>query len=146
MENYKLNKKEKIILEEMIGYNTKKINTKLTLTNERIFIEKEKGLFKKKLKLIEIIYLEELKKENNKLKTKQNNNILEIETIYESITLYFEDSKDLKKFMKELEDIVSPSKIKEVLGFLNKNKKEIANVVVAVGELGIQINNTLKKK
>lgn len=145
MENYKLNKKEKIILEEMIGYNTKKINTKLTLTNERIFIEKEKGLFKKKLKLIEIIYLEELKKENNKLKTKQNNNILEIETIYESITLYFEDSKILRTFIKEVENIISPSKIKEVLGFLNKNKKEIANVVVAVGELGIQINNSFKK-
>ena len=89
---------------------------------------------------------ERFEKENKKLKTKQNDNILEIETIYESITLYFEDSKELKKFMKKLEDIVSPSKIKEVLGFLNKNKKEIANVVVAVGELGIQINNTLKKK
>ena len=146
MENYKLNKKEKIILEEMIGYNTKKINTKLTLTNERIFIEKEKGLFKKKLKLIEIIYLEELKKENNKLKTKQNNNILEIETIYETLTIYFEDSKILRTFIKEVENIISPSKIKEVLGFLNDNKKEIANVVVAMGELGIQINNSLKKK
>ena len=145
MENYKLNKKEKIILEEMIGYNTKKINTKLTLTNERIFIEKEKGLFKKKLKLIEIIYLEELKKENNKLKTKQNNNILEIETIYETLTIYFEDSKILRTFIKEVENIISPSKIKEVLGFLNKNKKEIANVVVAMGELGIQINNSFKK-
>lgn len=146
MENYKLNKKEKIILEEMIGYNTKKINTKLTLTNERIFIEKEKGLFKKKLKLIEIIYLEELKKENNKLKTKQINNILEIETIYETLTIYFEDSKILRTFIKEVENIISPSKIKEVLGFLNDNKKEIANVVVAMGELGIQINNSLKKK
>lgn len=144
--NYNLNNQEKILLEIMIGFNKKKINTKLTLTNERIFLEQEKGLFKKKFKLIETIYLEELKKENKKLKTKQNDNILEIETIYESITLYFEDSKELKKFMKELEDIVSPSKIKEVLGFLNKNKKEIANVVVAVGELGIQINNTLKKK
>lgn len=144
--NYNLNNQEKILLETMIGFNKKKINTKLTLTNERIFLEQEKGLFKKKFKLIETIYLEELKKENKKLKTKQNDNILEIETIYESITLYFEDSKELKKFMKELEDIVSPSKIKEVLGFLNKNKKEIANVVVAVGELGIQINNTLKKK
>ena len=146
MENYKLNKKEKIILEEMIGYNTKKINTKLTLTNERIFIEKEKGLFKKKLKLIETIYLEELKKENNKLKTKQINNILEIETIYETLTIYFEDSKILRTFIKEVENIISPSKIKEVLGFLNDNKKEIANVVVAMGELGIQINNSLKKK
>lgn len=144
--NYNLNNQEKILLETMIGFNKKKINTKLTLTNKRVFLEQEKGLFKKKFKLIETIYLEELKKENKKLKTKQNDNILEIETIYESITLYFEDSKELKKFMKELEDIVSPSKIKEVLGFLNKNKKEIANVVVAVGELGIQINNTLKKK
>ena len=146
MENYKLNKKEKIILEEMIGFNSKKINTKLTLTNERIFIEKEKGLFKKKLKLVETIYLEELKKENNKLKVKQNNNILEIETIYEPLTIYFEDSKILRTFIKEVENIISPSKIKEVLGFLNDNKKEIANVVVAMGELGIQINNSLKKK
>ena len=146
MENYKLNKKEKIILEEMIGFNSKKINTKLTLTNERIFIEKEKGLFKKKLKLVETIYLEELKKENNKLKVTQNNNILEIETIYEPLTIYFEDSKILRTFIKEVENIISPSKIKEVLGFLNDNKKEIANVIVAIGELGIQINNSLKNK
>ncbi len=146
MENYKLSKKEKIILEEMIGFNSKKINTKLTLTNERIFIEKEKGLFKKKLKLVETIYLEELKKENNKLKVTQNNNILEIETIYEPLTIYFEDSKTARTFIKEVENIISPSKLKEVLGFLNDNKKEIANVVVAMGELGIQINNSLKKK
>lgn len=146
MEKKKLNKKEKILLEEMIGFNNKKINTKLTLTTERIFIEKETGLFKKKLKLIEIIYLTELKKEKNKLKTNQKDNILEIETLYETLTLYFSDSKVLKTFIKEVENIISPSKIKEVLGFLNDNKKEIANVVVAVGELGIQINNTLKKK
>ena len=144
--NYKLNKKEKVLLEEIIGFNNKKINTKLTLTCERMIFEKKKGLFKKKWKLIETIYLEEIKKENNIVGLKQNNNILEVETIYEIINLYFEDSKTLKRVTKEIESILVPSKLKGILGFLNENKKEIANAVVAIGELGIQVNNALKKK
>ena len=60
MSNYKLSENEKLLLQEIVGLNTKKFKTKLTLTNQKLVFEQEKGLFKKKLELIEIIDLKEI--------------------------------------------------------------------------------------
>lgn len=150
MSNYKLSENEKLLLQEIVGLNTKKFKTKLTLTNQKLVFEQEKGLFKKKLELIEIIDLKEIKTNKNKSQTIRKSNQLEIETDNKIITIYFENEQKSKRFQDKLSETMIGNNFKEktksVLNFISDNKKEITAIAIAAGKLGVSALKTFKKK
>lgn len=150
MSNYKLSENEKLLLQEIVGLNTKKLKTKLTLTNQKLVFEQEKGLFKKKLELIEIIDLKEIKTNKNKSQTIRKSNQLEIETDNKIITIYFENEQKSKRFQDKLSETMIGNNFKEktksVLNFISDNKKEITAIAIAAGKLGVSALKTFKKK
>ena len=150
MSNYKLSENEKLLLQEIVGLNTKKLKTKLTLTNQKLVFEQEKGLFKKKLELIEIIDLKEIKTNKNKSQTIRKSNQLEIETDNKIITIYFENEQKSKRFQDKLSETMIGNNFKEktksVLNFISDNKKEITAIAIAAGKLGASALKTFKKK
>ena len=61
MRNFNLQSEEAILYEGIATSKEYKGNLQLTLTSQKVILEKEKGHFKKERELIEIIFLENVK-------------------------------------------------------------------------------------
>lgn len=56
----------KKIYETIVKYNKQKFDTRLTITEKKIELEKKKGLFKKTYKVIETINIDDIRVTNDK--------------------------------------------------------------------------------
>lgn len=81
MGNYELQIDEVVLYEGIVRSSTFKGSVRLTLTSKRMIFEKEKGLFKKELEVIDVILLENIKTYNNAVQVKQKGAEVEIQTI-----------------------------------------------------------------
>lgn len=142
MSNYKLDNKEVILYENNAYYEEIRKDIKLILTDKKIVIEREKGLFKKELKLVEIIPLEDIKIYKGKIQVNRKNNIVVIQTIDKNISILFDKDKSARKLEKEIINAKSgtssldrgKNKLKKVVNFVKDNKEVVtvlASLIVA---------------
>ena len=90
MSNYKLDNKEVILYEGHGYYEEIKKDIQLVLTNKKIVIERMGRLFKKELKLVGIIPLEDIKIYKDKIQVKRQNDTVIIQTIDKNISILFD--------------------------------------------------------
>lgn len=127
MSNYQLKNDEVILFEGQVTYKEIKSEVKFILTNKKMVIEKEKGLFKKKFKLIDTILLDDIKIFKNDVQVKNNKEEVLIQTIEKNITFICSDISEAKKIVGEIIDIKTDSnsyergknKVKKTLSVIN---------------------------
>lgn len=84
---YNLENDEVILYEENLIINNMKKPVKFTLTNKNMLFAKEKGIFTKKLKVYEVIPINNIKTYKGKVQVKQNKNNILIDTFDKKINL-----------------------------------------------------------
>ena len=104
MRNYDLMPNEVILTEGTVTSKQYKGNLLLTLTSEKIVLERERGLFKKERELIDLILLNNIKFYDDAAQVKQKGNSVDIQTIEENLTLVFSGFLDARKFTTRLID------------------------------------------
>lgn len=87
MNNHRLEKDEVTLFEGLIKDAEHKSKVKFTLTSKKMIFEKEKGLFKKKFKVTDIVLLEHIKIYKEKVQVKRKKSNIMIQTIKKNITL-----------------------------------------------------------
>ena len=107
MANYELQCNEVLLYEGAVTSKNHKGNLKLVLTSQKIVLEREKGLIKKELELIDVLPLENIKFYNDEAQVKQKSNAVEIQTTEENLTIVFSGVFEAKKFAGKVVDVVT---------------------------------------
>lgn len=105
--NYDLHSDEVILFEGTVTSRNHKGSIVLTLTSQKLILEKEKGLFKRERELLEIITLDTIKVHNDIAQIKSKGNSVEIQATSANITLTFMSILDAKKFTGKIIDAVT---------------------------------------
>ena len=133
-------------------------NLKMTLTSHQIVVEKEKGLFKKEIELLDTIALEDIKTYNDVVQIKQNGASAEIQTKTKNITFNFSGLIEARKFVGKAIDAStgttlakrSSDKVKSALDLtddtLGLDTRGTIKSVLEQGIKGTLINGIKKKK
>ena len=153
MSNYKLDNKEVILYEGHGYYEEIKKDIQLVLTNKKIVIERMGGLFKKELKLVGIIPLEDIKIYRDKIQVKRQNDMVIIQTIDKNISILFDKDKNARELEREIINAKSgtssldrsKSEFKKVVNFV-KDNKEVVSVLASVVLALASKNNDLDGK
>lgn len=98
MENIQLQADEVILYEGGATSSTYKGNLKITLTSRRIIIEKEIGLFKKTLELVDTFNLDTIKVYNEIPQIKQKGSAVDIQADKQNVSLVFSGMFEAAKF------------------------------------------------
>jgi len=119
-------KQETIYFEEFVKVEGIKGYIKVTLTDTKIIFEKLKGLFSKKLKVVDIISINDIKQYKNKPGINVKDNMVKVNTIKGDYIFNCDNSNIAKTFYKELIDIKTGT---DAIGRgANKFKKVTGNV------------------
>ena len=137
MGNYKLKNDEVILFEGQVKIEKIKSSAKLTLTSEKMIFEQEKGIFNKKLKVIDMIPLKNIKIYKEKVQIKQKKSVVIIQTIDKIITFSCPNILEAKKIVEKIISIKTnsnvfergKSKLKKAVDVVNDSK----DIVLAVG-------------
>lgn len=158
MANYELRSDEVILYDGIVTSKSYKGTLQLTLTSQKIILEKEKGVFKKERELVDIISLENIKFYNGTAQIKQKGSDVEVQTVDKNTTLVFYGVIEARKFTGKIVDAVtgttlakrSSDKIKgafdmvdETLGF---DTRGTIKSVLENGVKGTILNGISKKK
>ena len=158
MANYELLADEVVLYQGAVTSKNYKGSLQMTLTSHKIVLEKEKGLFKKELELIDIILLETVKFYNNAAQIKQKNDTVEIQTTDKNIALVFSGMIEARKFTSKIVDAVtgttlaqrSSDKIKDAFGMvddtLGLDTRGTLKGILENGVKGTLLNGIGKKK
>lgn len=139
MENYELQIDEVVLYEGIVRSSTLKGSVRLTLTSKRMIFEKEKGVFKKELEVIDVILLENIKTYNNAVQVKQKGAEVKIQTIQKNINLMFSGIIEAKKFCGKIVDASTGTTIVE------RSSNKIKNAFSIVDDtLGLDTRGTMK--
>lgn len=139
MENYELQIDEAVLYEGVVRSSAFKGSVRLTLTSKRMIFEKEKGLFKKELEIIDVILLENIKTYNNAVQVKQKGTEVKIQTIQKNISLMFSGMIEAKKFCGKIVDASTGTTIVE------RSSNKIKNAFSIVDDtLGLDTRGTMK--
>lgn len=104
-----------------------------------MIFEKEKGLFKKELKVIDVILLENIKTYNNAIQVKQKGAEVEIQTIQKNTNLMFSGMIEVKKFCEKIVDASTGTT------FVERSSNKIKNAFGIVDDtLGLDTRGTMK--
>ena len=107
MANFDLLSDEVVLYDGNVTSSKHKGSIMVTLTSLKLVFEREKGLFKKKRELIEIITLDTVKVHNDVAQIKQKGNTVEIQTIGANIALTFTGIFEARKFAGKTVDAVT---------------------------------------
>ena len=153
-----------LLEDEVVLYNGEatstvyKGNLKITLTSHQIVVEKEKGLFKKEIELLDTIALEDIKTYNDVVQIKQKGASAEIQTKTKNITFNFSGLIEARKFVGKAIDAStgttlakrSSDKVKSALDLtddtLGLDTRGTIKSVLEQGIKGTLINGIKKKK
>ena len=153
-----------LLEDEVVLYNGEatsneyKGNLKITLTSLQIVVEKEKGIFKKEIELLETIALEDIKTYNDVVQIKQKGTSAEIQTKTKNITFNFSGLIEARKFVGKAIDAStgttlakrSSDKVKSALDLtddtLGLDTRGTIKSVLEQGIKGTLINGIKKKK
>ena len=131
---------EEIIIEVLVKYGISKHDILLKLTNQNLILEKKKGLFKKKYKILEKIGIDEIKVVGDKVKIEHKKRVLKIYTNEKEFEFIFENTVDARKVAKLITDLKTGSSLfertsKNVVKISNaakKSAKVIGGATIAV--------------
>lgn len=140
MSGYQLEKDEVVLFDKQIIVEEFKSEVKLTLTSKKMIFEKEKGIFKKKLKVIDIISIANIKvyKETAQVEQKKANVI--IQTIDKNVTLSCSNVSEAKKIADEIINLRTGSnKLKRNSSKLKKVANDVVSVAKDVGEVAAAV-------
>ena len=116
----------------ILKYNNNNGKLSLTITQNKLILEKEKGIFKKTKEIIDYINIKKIKTNKGNLKISKDDSEVTIETITGNIIIEFKDETESKDFIKRINKIV------------NNNKKiEMDKVTKLFKELGIVLTTSL---
>lgn len=153
-----------LLEDEVVLYNGEatsneyKGNLKITLTSLQIVVEKEKGIFKKEIELLETIALEDIKTYNDVVQIKQKGTSAEIQTKTKNFTFNFSGLIEARKFVGKAIDAStgttlakrSSDKVKTALDLtddtLGLDTRGTIKSVLEQGIKGTLINGIKKKK
>lgn len=137
MNNYKLEKDEVKLSEWQVIADEFQSEVKFTLTSKKMIFEKEKGIFKKKLRVIDMIPLANIKTYKEDIQIKQKNAIIIIQTIDKDITLSCSNALEAKKIKEKIISIKTGSNIMKRTG--NKVKKTMGTIGKVLASAGIVV-------
>ena len=158
METIALLEDEVVLYNGEATSNEYKGNLKLTLTSLQIVVEKEKGIFKKEIELLDTIALEDIKTYNGVVQIKQKGASAEIQTKVKNITFNFSGLIEARKFVGKAIDAStgttlakrSSDKVKSALDLtddtLGVDTRGTIKSVLEQGIKGTLINGIKKKK
>lgn len=158
MGNYELNADEVVLYEGGVSANIAKGRLQLTLTSQKLVVEKEKGIFKKERELIDIIPHEDIKFYNDTVQIKQKSDTVEIQTVGKNITITFEGMLEARKFTGKMINAVTGTtlarrgadKVKGAIGIIDDTLGlDTRNTVKGLLENGVKgtiVNGLGKKK
>ena len=158
METIALLEDEVVLYNGEATSNEYKGNLKITLTSHQIVVEKEKGLFKKEIELLDTISLEDIKTYNDVVQIKQKGASAEIQTKTKNITFNFSGLIEARKFVGKAIDAStgttlakrSSDKVKSALDLtddtLGLDTRGTIKSVLEQGIKGTLINGIKKKK
>ena len=137
-----LNDKEKIQYEGNITFDNKK-DINITITNERILLEKLTGFFQKKYKLIATILLKNIKTLKNKILVTQENQNVKIETLDINLPLYYGDKLSiLKNGVGQSSDAYFPGEGGSIICMAHNTKAFLYNLPNIVIGSQIEVQTT----
>lgn len=158
MANYELAANEVVLYEGSVTTNTTKGSLKTILTSQKIIFEKEKGIIKKELELVDIISYEDIKIYNDIAQIKQKGDKVEIQTVEKNITISFSGIFEARKFVEKITDAItgttiakrSSNKIKDAFDIvddtLGLDTRGALKGIVENGVKGTILNGLGKKK
>lgn len=139
MKNYELKSNEVILYEEVVKYSEFKGSLKLTLTSQKIILEKERGMIKKERELVDVINLEDIKIYNDKIQAQQKGSEVNIQTTNKNIKILFDSIFKANKFSTQIINAITGKSITE------RGADKIKGAISTVDDvLGIDTRNTLK--
>lgn len=130
MRNYKLENDEVILYNSLVKVGEDSYNTKLTLTNKNIIFEQEKGVFKKKFKLVQKIEIDRIKMYKDKVQIKQNKSTISIQTIDKTISFTCDNMIEARKLIGYITSVKTGTNILERT---TKKAGDVKKVLKAVG-------------
>lgn len=139
MSNFQLDSEEVILEEKNVTSDIAKGTLKMTLTSKKLIFEKEKGLIKKELELVDILPLEEVKFFNEEPQIKQKNTAVTVQTVSQNCSITFSNMFEAKAFAEKAKDAVTGT---TVVDRCSNMAKGAFNVVDDV--LGIDTRETIK--
>ena len=158
MVNFDLQSDEVVLQEAAVTCKSLKGTILLTLTSQKIVLEREKGFFKKERELIEIIMIESIKVYNNEAQVKHKGNMVDIQTINENISFAFAGMLEARRFAGKVIDTVtgttlaqrSSERVKNAFGVvddaLGLDTRGAIKGIIENGVKGTILNGIGKKK
>lgn len=115
MGKFELENDEVVLFEGNIVYKNDigRHSVKFTLTSKKMIFEKEKGVLKKQIEIVDIIPLQEVKIYKGEVQAKQNSSEINIQTINKNITLYFSGMFEARKVNSKIINTVSGTSMAE---------------------------------
>lgn len=139
MANYDLLSDEVVLYEGNASSNMHKGSLVVTLTSQKLVIEREKGLFKKEKELIEIIALDTIKVHNDAAQIKQKGSTVELQTVEVNIALTFTGMLEARKFSSKAVDAVTGTTLAQ------RSSEKIKGVINIVDDtLGLDTRGAIK--
>lgn len=139
MGNIELQADEVILYEGAVSTNNHKGNLLITLTSQKIVLEREKGIFKKERELVDSLLLEEVKYYNDAPQIKQKGSAVDVQTSSENITITFSGIIEARKFTGKIVDAVTGTTLAKRV---SDKTKDAFNMVDDA--LGLDTRGTIK--
>lgn len=139
MGNIELQADEVILYEGAVSTNNHKGNLLITLTSQKIVLEREKGIFKKERELVDSLLLEEVKYYNDAPQIKQKGSAVDVQTSSENITITFSGIIEARKFTGKIVDAVTGTTLAKRM---SDKTKDAFNMVDDA--LGLDTRGTIK--
>ena len=102
IESSQLKIDEKLIYETNVKYGKYNSNVHFSLTNQRILFLKEKGIFRKKLKTIDEILINNIKMYKDKVQIKQKRSTIFVQTFDKKYKFTCNNIFEAKKIVEEI--------------------------------------------
>ena len=142
MSSYEIDNDEVILYEGKVGYNKNYIDVDFKWTSKKMIFEKQKGLIKKTIELIDVVPLNEL----------------QVQTIDKNFSIYANGMLEAKKIITKIIDTITSTtlskrgtqKINETIDLVDEtlglNTRNIVKGVLENGIKGTLINGIKNKK
>lgn len=128
----------------MVKYGKDNLDTQLILTDKHLVFEQEKGLFKKKLRPVYILALDDIKMYKNEVKIEQKNKLVTMQTKDKDVSFTCDSIIDARKIMEKIIDIKTDSSVFDRA--TDKAKEVITKAVTVVGLVGTAAVAVTKNK
>lgn len=139
MTNFDLLPDEVVLYEGTVTTNRHKGSILVTLTSQKLALEREKGLFKKEKELVDIITLNTVKIHNGVAQIRQKGSSVEIQTVEINIELIFTGMLEARKFAGKMVDAVTGTTLAQ------RNSEKIKGAIDIVDDtLGLDTRGTIK--